>query len=69
MVRKQACHGALTQKQTLGGRFESPSSLIERLQRGVAFEALCERCSTFWSKVVPVEPVCTKSVRFSVSGP
>ena len=40
------------------------SSLRQRLQSGVAFEALCERRSAFWSELVPVEPVGTKSVCF-----
>jgi hypothetical protein len=55
MVSEQACQGALTQKQTLRSRFESPSSLLERLQRGVAFEALGERGSSFGTKIVATE--------------
>ena len=68
MVSEQACQGALTQKQTLRSRFESPSSLLERLQGRIALEALYESRSNFWAKSVPVEPAGTKRVCFSVSG-
>ena len=55
MVREQVCQRALTQKQTLGGWFECPSSLLERLQRRVALEALGERSSSFGTEVVEPE--------------
>ena len=48
---------ALTQKQTLGRWFECPSSLLERLQRRVALEALGERGSSFGTEVVELETV------------
>ena len=54
-VREQACQGALTQKQTLRRWLECPSSLLERLQRRVAFEALGERGSSFWAEIVELE--------------
>ena len=57
MVRNQVCQGALTQKQTLRGRFECPSSPLERLQRRVALEALGERGSSFWAELVALETV------------
>ena len=38
-------------------RFECPSSLLERLQRRVALQALGERGSAFWAESVLVEPV------------
>ena len=50
-----SCQRALTQKQTLRSRFESPSSLLERLQRGVAFEALGERGSSLGTEPVELE--------------
>ena len=51
----QMCQRALTQKQTLRGRFECPSSLLERLQGRIALEALCERRSSLGSEVVVTE--------------
>ena len=54
---KSGVQRALTQKQTLGGRFECPSSLLERLQRRIALEALGERRGALVSDVVASEPV------------
>ena len=48
---------ALTQKQTLRRWLECPSSLLERLQRRVAFEALGERSSSFCAEIVVRETV------------
>ena len=56
-VREQACQRALTQKQTLRRWFECPSSLLERLQRRVALEALGERGSSFGTEAVVLETV------------
>ena len=54
MVRDE-CQRALTQKQTLRRWLECPSSLLERLQRRVAFEALGERGSSLGTEVVDPE--------------
>ena len=50
-----SCQRALTQRRTLGRWFECPSSLLERLQRRIALEALCERRSSLGSEVVATE--------------
>ena len=50
-----SCQWALTQKQTLGRWFECPSILLERLQRGVALEALGKRGSSFRTEIVEFE--------------
>ena len=54
-VSEQACQRALTQRRTLGGPFKCPSSLLERLQRRVALEALGERDSFFGTEAVVEE--------------
>ena len=52
-----SCQRALTQKRTLGRRFECPSSLLERLQGRIALEALGERGSSFGTEAVVLETV------------
>ena len=42
-------------KANAWGRFEPPSSILERLQRQVALEALSERCSSFGAEAVVLE--------------
>ena len=44
------------------------SSLLERGERRVALEALCDRSSALRSEPVVVETANTESVRFSVRG-
>ena len=55
MVSEHECQRALTQRQTLGRWFECPSSLLQRLQRRIALEALCERRSSLGSDFVVTE--------------
>ena len=53
--RRKACQWALTQKRTLGSwRFEA-GGLLERLQRRVALEALCNCGSSFGTEPVALE--------------
>ena len=49
-VKEQACQWALT--RNLGAGFRAPGGLLERLQRGVALEALGESSCSFGTKVV-----------------
>ena len=53
----EKCQRALTQKQTFVSWFERRAGLLERLQRRVALEALCNRGSSFVTEPVALETV------------
>ena len=57
--------GTDTERRTLGSRFSSAGGILERLQRGVALEALGESSSSFATEIVERE---TASMGAGVAG-